>query len=428
MSEVARKKFNLSAAEYQQAPFESFGRLREQGPIVPAKFPLIGDVWLATTFAAVDEVLKKDKLFCRDSKNAGQKKLKFEKLLQLFMPGVFRRLSQNMIAMDEPDHRRLRSLVDQAFQRQSISDLLPQMEAIVDQQLDHAEQIALENGGEVDLVEHLARPVPLAVITEVLGLPESDRPKFRKWFSSFANVKMSLGGLVKLVPGLRKTINYLQSQFELVKKEPRAGLINDLVQAENVGDRLSDDELISMILLLLLAGHETTVHLISNSILTLFQFPDVRNTLTDDESKIAPAVEEVLRYCSVAQIAKPRFVTQDVLFHGQELKRGEVVIPVLASANYDPDRFESPDEFQIDRPQNYHLTFGAGPHVCLGLKLARAETQIVVERLLNRWPELEPSFDVENPQWSSRPGLRSPKTLPVKVPQAAKKKQELVFS
>jgi cytochrome P450 len=169
-----------------------------------------------------------------------------------------------------------------------------------------------------------------------------------------------------------------------------------------------------MVMLLLLAGHETTVHLVSNSILTVLQLSEVKRSLLDDWAKVESAVEEMLRYNSPAQFAKPRFVTEDVEFHGQALRRGEAVMPVLASANYDPARFDHPTEFQIDRPKNYHLDFGAGPHVCLGLKLARAETQVVLERLFTRWPNLTPTFESSNPDWSRRLGMRSLRTLRVR--------------
>jgi len=407
---LARQKIDLSAIEYRARPFEAFGRLREMGPLVPARLALLGKLWLVTTYDAVDEVLKNDKLFCRDPRHAGKRKFL---IFQLLMPGLFRRLSQNMVGADEPDHRRLRSLVDQAFQRQNISELRPRIEELADQQLDRVAQIAAHNGGEVDLVEHLARPLPLTVICEVLGLPSEDRPKFKKWFASFANIK-SAWGIFRVVPGLRKTVKYLRGQFEQVRKEPRTGLITALVEAEQAGDRLSDDELQSMVMLLLLAGHETTVHLVSNSILTLLQLPEVKRSLLDDWSKVESAVEEMLRYNSPAQFAKPRFVTADIEFHGQRLRRGELVMPVLAAANYDPVRFDNPTEFNIDRPKNYHLGFGAGPHVCLGLKLARAETQIVLERQLTRWPNLQPSFESSGPDWSRRIGMRSLNTLTVK--------------
>jgi cytochrome P450 len=411
VSGIPIQKINLSDVKYRAQPFESFGRMREMGTLVPARIPLIGKIWLVTTYDAVNEVLKSDKLFCRDPKNAGKRNFL---VFQLMLPGLFRKLSQNMIGKDEPDHRRLRLLVDQAFQRQNISALRPRIETLTNHQLDVVAQAASAGGGEVDLIEHLARPIPLAVICELLGLPEEDRPKFRQWFASFSNVK-SMWSIIKVVPGLRKTLKYLQCQFEEVRRKPRDDLITALVEAEQAGDRLTDDELQSMVMLLLLAGHETTVHLISTSILTMLQFPDVKQTLFADWTKIDAAMEEMLRYNSSAQFAKPRWVTKDIEFYGHSLRRGEMVMPVLACANYDPARFEHPAEFQIDRPNNYHVTFGSGPHVCLGLKLAKAETQIVLERLFTRWPDLEPAFDVSSPDWAKRMGMRSLKSLRVRI-------------
>lgn len=409
MHQPARQKINLSAMQYRTQPFEAFGRLRKMGALVPARIPLIGKLWLVTTYEAVDEVLKNDKSFCRDPRNVGRKNFP---MFQLMMPGLFQKLSQNMLGADEPDHRRLRSLVDQAFQRQNISSMRPRMTEIVDRQLDAVAGTAAKSQGTVDLIDQLARPVPLAVICEVLGLPDEDRSKFKKWFSSFANVK-SVWGIARVVPGLRKTMKYLQHQIEMTRQSPRDGLISALVEAEQSGDRLSDDELQSMVMLLLLAGHETTVHMISNGILTLLQLPKVKQDLLADWTRIAPAVEEMLRYNSSAQFAKPRYVTQDMEFHGQRLHRGELVMPVIASANYDPVRFDQPTEFQIDRPNNYHLGFGAGPHVCLGLKLARAETQVVLQQLFTRWPDLEPAFEPSIPDWSRRMGMRSLRSLKV---------------
>ena len=410
MQQARHTKIDLTAIEYRQTPFESFGRLREMGPLVPARIWFIGKPWLVTTYDSVNEVLKNDTLFCRDPKNAGGRNLLF---FQLMLPLLFRRLTENMISKDEPDHRRLRSLVDQAFQRQEISAMRSRVEELVDQQLDEIAKVSLQENGQVDLVEHFARPIPLAVICELLGLPAEDRPRFRKWFSGFANVKSVLG-IAKVVPGLRKTTRYIRRQIEQVRRTPRPGLISALVEAEQSGERLTNEELLSMVMLLLLAGHETTVHLISTSILTMLQLTPVRQALMADWSRIDAAVEEMLRYNSSAQFAKPRFVTEDTEFHGQLLKRGEMVLPVLACANYDPARFDQPNEFLIDRPRNYHLTFGAGPHVCLGLKLARLETQIALQKLFTRWPELQPTFDAAQPDWAKRLGMRSLNTLQVK--------------
>ena len=233
-----------------------------------------------------------------------------------------------------------------------------------------------------------------------------------KWFEGFSNVG-SLTDIFRMVPGIRRTQKYLEQQFEIVRENPREGLISALVQAEVDGQKLSHDELLSMATFLLLAGHETTVHLISNAVLALLELPNVRAQLTGDWSLTDSAVEEFLRYCSPIHVSKPRLVVQDMDFHGQSLKRGQMIIAVLASANYDPAEFDRPHEFVIDRAPNRHLSFGSGPHVCLGLTLARAETRIALQQLFERWPNLRPAFDLQQPDWARRLGMRAMKTLHV---------------
>lgn len=408
-SDVVRRKISLSAIEYRATPFESFGRLRELGPVVPAKISVVGDVWLITTFDAVAEALKDDEKFCREPKNAG----KSYAWLKFLVPGVFRGLINNMIAKDEPDHRRLRSLADEAFQRQEVESLRSKIEQFTDQALDEIERTA-KRDGSVDLLKHLSRPVPLAAICELLGLPEEDRPKFRKWFSNFADVN-SAWGIPKIVPGLWRTMRYLEGQFAVVKANPRPGLMSELIQSEQSGDKLNDEELLAMVTLLLLAGHETTVHLINTSILTLLQLDDVRESLASDWTRIDDCVEEMLRFNSPVQFTKPRFVARDTEFYGQSMSRGDLILPVLASANSDPDRFENPTQFDMNRDKNFHLAFGYGPHVCLGLKLARLETAVVLERLFRRFPNTKPAFDVNHPPWSRRMGMRSVSQLRVRL-------------
>jgi cytochrome P450 len=170
-----------------------------------------------------------------------------------------------------------------------------------------------------------------------------------------------------------------------------------------------------MVFLLLVAGHETTVHLISNAVCTLLQHPAAKAELLNDWSKSGAAIEEVLRYASPLQMAKPRFVANDMEFLGEQLKRGQMVTPLLACANYDPARFENPERFDINRERNYHMSFGSGPHVCLGIKLARTETHWALKSLFDRWPAIQPGFDLEHPDWSKRIGTRGFQSMILKV-------------
>ncbi|MDG2014983.1 MAG: cytochrome P450, partial [Pirellulaceae bacterium] len=243
--------------------------------------------------------------------------------------------------------------------------------------------------------------------------PESDRPKFMKWFSGMSRVR-SAAGIFKLLPMMNRTIKYLQDQFVQVRKNPRPGLITSLVEAEAEGDRLQQDELLSTALLLLLAGHETTLHLLSNSLLTLLQLEDEKLALMTNWAQADATIDEILRWTSVVHIAKPRFVTRDRKFHGQMLNRGETIIPCLGSANFDPEVFTAPTEFQRNRTPNRHMTFGNGPHVCLGMSLARAETRIALQAIFEKWPQLVADFRLSQPDFGRRIGMRTLNTLMLK--------------
>ena len=406
MSTLPINTLDLRSREIRDDPWQTFTRLREQGPIIRLKMPIIGTGWAATSYDAVNEVFKDSDQFVRDPRNAGRR---MYAKVQWLMPRTFNSLTQNMLGADGQRHRRLRSLVDQAFARRNIEGMSVQIETLARQQLDKAAEVA-QRDGRVDLLEHFARPFPLTVICELLGLPLEDRPKFRKWFAPFSNVS-SLFGIFSASSGLRRIAKYLRAQIQTVRQQPRDGLLTELVRAEYEGHQLSEEELLAMIFLLLVAGHETTVHLICNAILALLQHPETKSQLFADPSKYDAAIEEVLRFCSPLQMGKPRFVARDMPYYGQFLRRGETIIPLIACANYDPDRFENPLRFDIDRPRNYHMSFGSGPHVCLGMKLARAETSAALKNLFARWPNLQAAFDLQHPDWSQRLGTRGMKTL-----------------
>jgi len=395
-------RFNFRADEFRRDPWSVYTRFREAGPVIRIKIPFLGTSWAATTYELVNEVLKNDQQFVRDPVNAGRKNMI---PLQWLLPRSFKNVMHNMLAADGDKHRRLRSVADSAFDRRNVDSMEERLTVLADEQLDLAAHSA-EKSGSVDLLQEFMRPFPLTVICELLGLPLEDRPKFRKWFEPFSTVS-SVWGMFTIARGIGQINSYLYEQFEEVRRQPREGLMSELVQLSDAdGARLSPAELVSTVFLLLVAGHETTVHLISNAVLTLLQHPDERQRLQSDWPCCDRVIEEVLRYASPIQMAKPRYVAEDMDFHGVPLRRGEMMTPLLASANYDPQRFESPLEFRPDRDANYHMTFGSGPHTCLGMKLARAETRVALRTLLTRWPDLQAAFDLTQPAWNARPGLR----------------------
>lgn len=404
------QRFDLNSRQFKANPFPVLAQLREAGPLVRARLPLVGDAWLATNYEAVARVLRDQQNFALDSANAGKRQ---RAGLRWWMPRVFRLLAQNMLTMDEPDHRRLRGLVEQAFQRQSVEKMHARIEELAERFLDQVETAA-ERTGQADFIEHFARPFPLAVICELLGLPEADRPKFSLWASRLTTASSALGAILAM-PGIWKLLAYLRREFAARRQDPRPGVISALVQAEQDGQRLSEDELLAMAFLLLFAGHETTVHLISSGVLTLLDHPDQKAKLLADWQLAGSAVDEVLRYASPVQMSKPRYARHDLELFGQKLKRGEFVIALLAGANADPEHFPDPERLDIERHPNQHMTFGSGIHICLGLKLARAEAAIAFEKLFTRFPNVEVGVPQQELKWNARLGLRSVAAMPLRL-------------
>ena len=397
---------DLTSQAFMRNPFPTLARLREAGPIVRVKVPFLGKTWVVTTHEAVNEVLKDDVTFVRSPKNAGKRQFAG---MRWWMPRTLRVLAENMLSYDDPDHRRLRKLVDQAFNRQSVEGLRGRIGDICDGLLDR-----LAGAGPADLMEGLARPLPLTVICELLGLPEEDRLQFRRWVQALMSVT-SLWGAVRFLPGLFRLVRYFKSHFAQCQCQPRPGLMTALVQAEQDGDKLSENELLAMAFLLLVAGHETTVHLIGGGVLALLEAPEQKARLLADWSLAPSAVEELLRFVSPVQIAKPRYVRRDLEFHGQPLRRGDILIPMLASANADPARFESPARMDLIRAPNPHVAFGTGMHFCLGAQLARVEAQVVLGKLFTRFPNLSLAVPGSALKYTGRLGMRALTALPVRL-------------
>jgi cytochrome P450 len=271
-----------------------------------------------------------------------------------------------------------------------------------------------KTGEPVDLVAGLARPLPLAVICELLGLPQTDRPMFVRLAQTVA-FRASLFGLFKIFSSYRKLLDYTRRQIEEARRAPHEGLISELVAAEQDGQRLSEQETVSMILLLLFAGHVTTVHLIGAGIFTLLGYPEQKQALISDWSLAPGAVNEMLRYISPVQTTKPMMAVRDMEWHGVSLKRGEKILAQLAAANVDPRQFPDPERFDIKREPNAHVAFGGGPHNCLGWKLAVAEAEIALEQLFGRFPKLELAVPRDEIDWSSQLGTRGVAALPVRL-------------
>jgi cytochrome P450 len=403
--------FDVASREYKRNPYPTLARMVAEGPVVRIRYPLIGTFWAVTTYDAVQELLRDHRTFVRDPRTAGLKK---GANLPWWFPRSFRPMTESMLLRDEPDHRRLRSLVEQAFVRQSIEQLRPRFAALAAELIDELVAQQRRTGRPVDLVSGLARPFPLAVICELLGLPKADRPMFIRHSERLA-IRLNLWALFRMLSGMRHVVGYIRQRVAAARDSPSEGLISALVAVHDEGDRLSDDELVAMIVLLLFAGHVTTVHLIGAGLYTLLVHQDQRQALQSDWSLVSGAVNEMLRYISPVQSTKPLLAVRELTWHRQPLARGESILAWLAAANMDPRQFDRPEVFDIRRSPNPHVAFGAGIHNCLGWKLAVVEAEIAVQQLLERFPNVTLAIPAERAVWSRQPGTRGMESLPVQL-------------
>lgn len=395
-------KVDINSQEYFRDPAASLARLRTMGPVVEIRFPIVGKVWITTNQETAGRVLKDSETFTL-RKNGGA-----IAGLRWWMPGVIRTMADNMLTMDEPDHTRLRGIVDEAFRRRAILDMEPRIRAIAD---DLANAL-FADGSPADLVDRYARRVPLAVICELLGLPLHDRPRFMKWTNRLLNIT-NAAGFFGLIPTMYVMKRYLGGQLEAARRDGGEGLIAELIRVEREGGRISPDEMVAMVFLLLGAGTETTTHLISGSAFELLRDPKLRDWLEEDWSRANMAIEEFLRFVSPVQFSKPRFVRKDVELDGVHLKAGERVMAMVAAANMDPAANEAPERLDLTRRPNRHMAFGTGIHFCLGHQLARIEGKCALEALLTRWPKLALAVPEDQIRWRERPGIRALASLPV---------------
>jgi len=395
---------DFASQDYFRDPAAAIGKLRTLGPVVQVRFPIVGKVWTTTTQALADQVLKDTETFTirrEDGTVAG---------LQWWMPGIVRTFANSMLSMDEPDHKRLRDIVDEAFRRRAVLDMEPHIRAIGDELADEL----FAEGSPADLVERYARKLPLSVISELLGLPLADRPKFTAWAAGFTRFTGTLGFL-SMIPNVFAMKRYIEQHLKTVRRHGGEGLIAEIVRVEKNGGQISPNEIVAMVFLLLLAGHETTTHLISGSVHELLKNPDLRDWLEEDWSRVDLAVEEFLRFITPVQFTKPRYVRKDIELGGVRLRKGEKIMVMLAAANMDPQANPHPERLDLQRRPNRHIAFGTGIHFCLGHQLARIEGRCALKSLLQRWPALTLAVDESEITWRKRPGIKAIDHLPVAV-------------
>ncbi|MGY3614614.1 cytochrome P450 [Bradyrhizobium sp. USDA 10063] len=399
-------RIDFTSEEFFRDPATAVAALRARAPVVATRFPIVGKVWVTTTYETTAEMLKDSSTFAlrrEDGALAG---------LQWWMPKSIATIANSMLTKDEPDHSRLRGIVDEAFRRRAVLEMEPHIRAIADGLAGEL----FASGSPADLVQRYARILPLSVICELLGLPAADRPKFIGWANAMGQIASAFGFL-RMLFLLGKMRRYLEERLQAARKEGGEGLIAELVQVEREGGRITPDEMVSMVMLLLGAGSETTTHLISGSVFELLKTPELRDWLEADWNRASLAVEEFLRFVSPVQFSKPRYVRHDVELGGITLKRNDRVMAMIVAANFDPASHPQPERMDLERRPNRHISFGTGIHFCLGHQLARIEAICALKALFTRWPRLQLAVQPSEIRWRRRPGIRMIEKLPV-VPNA----------
>lgn len=378
-------------------PYPLFAEFRRAAPVHPLPMPDGSRLWLVTRYDDVDLALRDPRL---------SKRVPHVDALPPPMNTIIR---HQMLAQDPPDHTRLRRLVSQAFTPRLVTAMEPRIQHVADDLIDRVRLCEA-----MDLIDDYAYPLPLTVIAELLGIPAADRAPFRAW--SDAAVADDTGGgppEAWRTAAMVEFGEYLGDLFARKRRVPGDDLVSGLVRAADGGDVLSGDELLAMVWLLIVAGHETTVNLIGNGMLALLRHPAQMAMLRDDPGLLPGAVEELLRYDGPVETSTFRFSTADVELPGGTIPAGEQVLVVLASANRDSDRFPDADVLDLRRADPRHLAFGKGIHYCLGAPLARMEGRIAIGTLLRRLPRLRPAVRPETLVWRSSLLMRGLRTFPV---------------
>ncbi|MEX2114050.1 MAG: cytochrome P450 [Pirellulales bacterium] len=402
-------KFDIWSPEFKADPFPFYAYLRANSPIHPVTLHDKQTAWLVTRYDDVAAVLR-DERFAKDRLRVFSRE---ERAKQPWMPAMFKPLTRNMLDVDPPDHTRLRALVQQAFSPRAVEQMRPRIETLAHELIDR-----FRRPQRMDLLREYALPIPTTVIAEMLGVDARDRHKFHRWSGTILAASTTRGGVFWATPRVLLFLRYLRKLIASRRTNPRDDLASALVQAHAAADRLSDDELVSMIFLLIIAGHETTVNLIGSGMLALMQHPDQMQKLRDNPELIKSAVEELLRFTAPVETATERFTREDVTISGVTIPKGSIVLAAIASANRDESQFADPDALDIAREPNKHLAFGLGIHFCLGAALARMEGQIAIGALLARTSDVSLAVGPAELRWRQGLVLRGLKALPASLSMA----------
>jgi cytochrome P450 len=400
LAHVTESQTEQLGAGYFQDPLSYFARMRAEGPVTPVTMPEGNRAWLITGYDDVRAALADPRL------NKDWMKLVPEDWTPDPVVGY---LNVHLLNMDPPNHTRLRKLVNKAFTPRRVAGLRPRIEAITSSLLD---AMAAAPADEVDLIEAFAFPLPITVICELIGIPAADQDEFKGWSHAIVSSVVSQEELYSAGVAMYR---YFTDLLTAKRATPGDDLLSALIAARDEEDSLSEGELIGMLFLLLVAGHETTTNLISSGTLALLTHPDELARLRSDPSLLPGAVEELLRYCNPVNHATERFTLEPTEIGGVTIPAREWVLCALSSANHDPDRFTDPGQLDLGRDASGHLAFGHGIHFCLGAPLARLEGEVAFGSLLARFPLLSLAVPASSLRWRPSSLIHGLESLPVRL-------------
>lgn len=392
----------LFGPEQLANPYPLYHWLRSQGPVWWSEEL---DGWLVSGFDEIAAIVRDLRLSVRS-----KIEIPLKKVHNPIVREMMQKIAPNMWNSDPPAHNRMRALVSKAFTPRAVEAMAPRIQAAVDRLLDK-----VEPQGRMDVIADLSHPLPVLVITEMLGVPLEQRDRFKAWSEALSVLANWVGDLtltqmLEIGKAVMEFRTYTGTLIEQRRKQPQNDLITALVQAEEAGDRLSEGELYSNVFLLNVAGHETTTNLIGNAVLALLRHPNQMQKLRDDPSLLDNAVEELLRYDSSVQMTT-RQALEDVQLAGQTIRKGQTIYILWGAANHDPKHFPNPEKLDVTRANVNHMAFGAGTHYCLGASLARLEIRISIGTLLRRFPKLQLATD--QLEYHANFDLHGLKSLPV---------------
>jgi cytochrome P450 len=390
----------MTTPEFLQDPYPLYARMRREHSVYRSAH----GIWYLTRYADVDAALGDLRLSNDRERTARAFAARHDGMQRLSR--LMRRLGRVMTNTDPPEHVRLRKLVNKAFTARRVQSLRPRIQTIAEELLD----AAIAAGSTMDLVAALAFPLPTTVICELFGIPHHDRQRVSTWFRQLSDSPSTVEGFDRVELAVEQFEDYLADLIRTRRAEPADDIISALVTAQERGDHLTDHELLSTCFMLITAGDVTTTNLIGNATLALLRHPDQLRRLQQDPTLTSSAVDELVRYDTPSQ-AVIRVVAETTEIGGQTLNDGDLVYLMLAATNRDPDRFPHPDQLDLHRTDNRHLSFGNGPHFCLGAPLARLEAEVAIGALVRRLPALR--LDTDTMQWQPNPMQRGLACLPV---------------